>query len=95
MSEVALTFTPDGLGHGLYTEAFDLGQVGPLVIERATHIEFDNSAQSWRVHDDTGFAMFNSRFRQECLDWERRYLESQEDMKHELQLGAGTAATGA
>ena len=81
---VAIIFTPDGQGRGLHTEAIDLGLIGPLVIERATHIEFDNKAQYWRVHDNTGFAMFNSPSRQSCLDWERQYLESQETMLHEL-----------
>jgi hypothetical protein len=81
---VAIIFTPDGQGRGLHTEAIDLGLIGPLVIERATRIEFDNEAQYWRVHDNTGFAMFNSPSRQECLDWERQYLESQETMLHEL-----------
>ena len=85
MNEVALTFTPDGLGHGLYTEAIDLTRVGPLAVERATCIEFDDKAQYWRVYDNAGSPMFNSPSRQECLDWERRYLESQEDMKHELE----------
>jgi hypothetical protein len=77
-----LTFTPDGLGHGLYTESIDLGLIGSLSVRRATLIEFDNAIQYWRVYDETGFPMFNSPSRQECLDWERRYLESQEDMKH-------------
>lgn len=95
MNEVALTFTTDGQGHGLYTEAIDLGLVGKLSIERATTIEFDNAAQYWRVRDPTGFAMFNSPSRQECLDWERQYLEAQEDLKHEqLSDGAGAATTG-
>ena len=85
MSEVALIFTPDGQGHGLHTEAVDLGLIGPLHIERATHIEFDNKAQYWRVHDNSGFPMFNSPSRQECLDWERCYLESQEELKHDAQ----------
>ena len=94
MNHIALTFTPDGQGHALYTEAIDLNRIGALSIQRATHIEFDNSAQYWRVRDQTGFAMFNSPSRQECLDWERRHLESQEDMKHELQPGTGAAAPG-
>ena len=81
---VVITFTQDGQGHGLYTEAIDLGQIGALAIERATNIEFDNKAQCWRVYDNTGFAMFNSPSRQACLDWERQYLESQETMTHEL-----------
>ncbi len=90
----SLVFTPDGTGHGLYTEAIDLGRIGPLSIVRATTIEFDNDAQYWRVRDPDGFAMFNSPSRQACLDWERRHLESQEDMKHELQSGAGSVAAG-
>ena len=82
MSTIFLTFTPDGMGRGLYTEAFDLGRIGPLHVERATTIEFDNAAQYWRVRDPTGFAMFNSPSRQACLEWERKYLEAQEDMRH-------------
>jgi len=95
MSAVALIFTRDGAGHGLYTEVVDLGLIGPLNVERATTIEFDNTIRYWRVRDRTGFALFNSPSRQECLDWERRYLESQEDMKHErIQHGADSVAAG-
>lgn len=81
--ESALTFTPDGRGHGLYTEAIDLGRIGLLSIARATTIEFDNKAQYWCVRDRDGLAMFNSPSRQECLDWERQYFNSQEDMQHD------------
>jgi hypothetical protein len=86
---VAITFTPDGTGHALYTEAIDLAAIGALSIQRATNIEFDNSTQYWRVRDPTGFPLFNSPSRQKCLDWERQYLQTQEDMKHELQQDAG------
>lgn len=95
MTEIAITFTPDGLGHGLYTEAIDLGQIGPLTIKRATTIEYDNNSQYWRVKDRTGFRLFSSTSRQECLDWERQYLEAKEDQKHELSNGAGAVAAGA
>ena len=94
MNAVTLTFKPDGMGHGLYTEDIDLGRIGPLSIARATTIEFDNGAQYWRVRDPDGFAMFNSPSRQECLDWERQYFNSQEDTKHELQPSPGAVATG-
>jgi|APSaa5957512622_1039677.scaffolds.fasta_scaffold51012_3 hypothetical protein len=94
--DIGITFTSDGLGHGLYTEVIDLGRIGQLSIARATTIEFDNAAQYWRVRDPDGFAMFNSPSRQECLEWERRHLDSQEDMKHEqLSDGTGTVAAGA
>ena len=68
MTEIAITFTPDGTGHGLYTEAIDLASLGTLAIRRATTIEYDNNTQYWRVRDPTGFALFNSSSRQECLD---------------------------
>jgi hypothetical protein len=70
----ALVFTPDGQGHGLYTEAIDLGRIGQLSVARATNIEFCNKAQCWKVRDRTGFALFSSPSRQTCLDWEHQYF---------------------
>jgi hypothetical protein len=95
MTDIAITFTPDGLGHGLYTEAIALSDIGALSVERATFIEFDNDTQFWRVKDRTGFALFNSPSRQQCLDWERQHLQQQEDRKHELPVSAGAVAVGA
>ena len=82
MNEIVITFTPDGTGHALYTEAIDLSAIGPLVIRRATTIEFDNKTQYWRVRDPEGFPLFNSPSRLACLDWERQYLQAKEDQKH-------------
>ena len=95
MTETAITFTPDGLGHTLYTEAIALGRLGRLSIRRATTIEYSNATQAWVVKDRTGFAMYHSPSRQACLDWERQYLQSQEDQKHELQRSARAVAVGA
>lgn len=95
MSTIAVTFTPDGLGHALYSECIDLGQIGRLTIKRATTIEYHNQSQYWRVKDRTGFALFNSLSRQACLDWERQHLESKEDQKHELSNSTHTVAAGA
>lgn len=93
---VAITFTPDGLGRGLYSDSIDLGAIGNLSVRRATRIEFDNEKQVWRVYMVHGrVALFNSPSRQACLEWERQYLESQEDMKHGLHDGPGTVAVGA
>ena len=69
-----LTFGPDGIGHGLYTEAIDLLQFGVLYIERATTIEFDNEGQTWRVRDTSGKSLFAAESRQECLDWEQQHF---------------------
>lgn len=69
-----LTFTPDGIGRGLYTEAIDLSGLGLLHIERATTIEFDNDGQTWRVRDVSGAPLFDAPRRQDCLDWEHRHF---------------------
>jgi hypothetical protein len=93
---IALTFTPDGQGHGLYTEAVPLAEIGALTVRRATRIEFDEAMQYWRVYMARGrIALFNSPSRQACLDWERQYLQTQEDSRHELPDRAGAVAAGA
>ena len=78
-NQAAITFTPDGTGHGLYTEVIDLSCLGRLRIERATTIEFDNRGQVWRVKDRTGFSLFTSPSRETCLDWERQYFNTREE----------------
>jgi hypothetical protein len=75
MESAVITFTTDGTGHGLYTEVIDLSRLGPLQIERATSIEFDNRAQVWRVKDKTGFPLFTSPSREACLRWEKEYFQ--------------------
>ena len=72
-----LTFGPDGIGHGLYTEAIDLHQLGVLHVERATAIEFDNEGQTWQVRDMSGESLFAAASRQECLDWEQEHFSRQ------------------
>lgn len=83
MSDLQLTFTPDGLGHALYSELIDLSVLGRLQIARATLIEYCNRRQTWQVKDATGFSLFHSPSRQCCLEWEQRYLSAQEDQKHD------------
>ena len=75
-SEMTLTFTPDGLGHCLYGEAIDLSRLGPLTCRRASHLEFNETAQQWEVLTADGQSvLFHSRSRQSCLDWEREHLD--------------------
>ena len=78
-----LSFGPDGRVICLYSDLIDLRTIGRLKVRRLTHIEFDSERQYWRVRDRTGFAMFNSPSRTECLDWEQRYFT-----QHPEQLGA-------
>ena len=72
-----LTFTPDGVVQGLYTEAIELRQLGTMRITRATRIEFNNQHQVWRVRDTGGFPMFTAPTRQQCLEWEQQYFNNQ------------------
>ena len=79
MNKATLVFTPDGMGHGLYTEVIDLTHLGRLRVERATTIEFDNRRQIWRAKDRMGFSLFTSPSRETCLDWERQYFNGKEE----------------
>lgn len=71
---VAITFNPDGMAHGLYTEAIDLSAIGTLTIKRASTIEFDNDRQVWRVADLKGHTLHDNPSRQACIDWEHDYF---------------------
>ncbi len=74
---VTLIVTSDGLVEGLYTEAIDLAAIGPLRIERASTVEFDNPAQVWRVFEPKGRCVHSSPSRQECLRWEEQYFSGE------------------
>ena len=76
---VTLIVTSDGMVEGLYTEAIDLAAIGPLLIERASTVEFDNPAQVWRVFEPTGRCVHSSPSRQECLRWEEDHLITQRE----------------
>lgn len=90
---LVVVLTPDGAGHALYDERIDLSTLGPLHIERATTVEFDERAQCWRVRDREGFAMFNSPSRQACLEWERKYFSNPERLMEHAVSGRGHQPT--
>ena len=77
-SETVLTFNPDGTAQGLYTEAIPLHALGRLRIRRATAIEFDDASQCWVVRDLVGGHLFHHPSRQRCLEWERDFINQQE-----------------
>lgn len=69
-----ITFPPDGTAKCLYTEDIDLRQLGRLDIKRATTIEPYRDGWKATILGEGGF--FWAPTRQQCLDWERQYLES-------------------
>ena len=71
---ITISFTPDGIGHGFYTEEIDLTEVGPLTIERATSVEFNHAAQQWEVRDLSGKLLHHHPSRAACLAWEQQHF---------------------
>ena len=70
-----LRFDPSGKIDGLYTEAIDLRELGPLEVVRATVIEFNPETQEWEVeHAASGEFLFSHPSRETCLGWERENL---------------------
>lgn len=69
-----ILFRPDGTGQCLYSEAIDLSALGRLHVKRATHIEFDNGKQVWRVKDRKGRKLHSAPSRQACLQWEDQHF---------------------
>jgi hypothetical protein len=74
MNTASFVFTPDGIAHGLYTEAIDLTRIGRLTVKRASQIEFNDRAQCWEVQTLGGRMIFSAPTRQQCLDWEQQYF---------------------
>ncbi len=73
---LVLTIDADGNAHCLYNELIDLRALGTLSCRRASHIEFDQKSQEWRVLSaDRQRILFRDASRQACLDWEADNLQ--------------------
>ena len=71
-----ITFSSDGNGHCLYTEAIDLKNIGTLQIKRATNIEFNDKNQCWEVRSaKNNGILFQDASREICLCWEHENFE--------------------
>ena len=78
MTPHVLTFTENGEGLCLYTEAIELGLIGRLTLRRATTIEFNEPSQQWEVRDAGGALLHSHSSRDACLTWEHRHFNSSE-----------------
>ena len=72
--EIIIIVAPKGTARCLWTETVPLHELGHLDIQRATAIEFDNSAQAWWVFDGYGDQLYCSPSREICLAWEHKHL---------------------
>ena len=71
-----ITFSSDGNGHCLYTEAILLGSIGTLEIKRATNIEFNDHTQLWEVRNaKNNGILFQDALREICIAWEHENLQ--------------------
>ena len=84
MTSTALFVLEDGTVVGLYTEAIDLTELGRLQVERASTIEFDNTAQHWRVVDQHGHCRFTDPSRLRCLRWEQEFFTAEVIDRHTI-----------
>jgi len=70
-ADSVLVFDATGTGHGLYTEAIDLHELGSLHMRRASSVEFEPVSQQWEVRLPDGTLLHSDRSREACLRWER------------------------
>jgi hypothetical protein len=67
---------PDGSIEGLYTDTVPLKKLGEINVARATHVEFDGSAQEWVVSLPDGTEVFRNESREVALGLERTFCEA-------------------
>jgi hypothetical protein len=72
--ELVVLIDRNGTARCLWSEAVPLHELGPLDIQRACSVEFDNHVQAWRVFDAMGDCLYCSPSRETCLTWERKHL---------------------
>ncbi len=78
MNSVELLVQPDGNIRCLYTDLIDLSALGTLHVNRASHVEFNDSDQTWSVRlADTGEVIGKGfKTRTEALEFEVNYLNN-------------------
>lgn len=74
MISVQLQITAKGGIRMLQDDAIDLRKLGKVIVTRASHVEFDNEAQTWYVQSaKTGKYLYRARTRARALAWEKRF----------------------
>lgn len=80
MKSHVIAFGDDGTVRTLWADGLPIASLGPLTVERASNIEFNNETSLWEVRfGDTPFApvVFSHPSRQACIDWEIQTISEQ------------------
>lgn len=68
---------PDGTLHTIYRDDLDLGEIGAVHIERASHVEFNNETQAWEVTTANGRKLpVSFKRREDALLYEIEYVRA-------------------
>ena len=72
---IQLAITPNGGVEMLWDDALDVKQFGDVKVERASHVEFDNTKSKWYVQSAKTLKVLRDDFdsRDEALAWEKQY----------------------
>jgi hypothetical protein len=74
MNPIVLTFELGGMVRSFYSELIDLSELGPLHVERASSIEFNEKKQKWEVREPNRKVLFSHKSRAICLVWEHQHF---------------------
>ncbi len=71
MNDIILEITPEGDIKCLYTDRIDLFSIGRVTdVRKASHVEFDESSQSWHVLSLDGNILHTNPNREAAIEWE-------------------------
>lgn len=79
---VVLSFNGGNIG-SLYSDSFPFEELGEVTITRASTIEWDNDEGCWvaviekRFRKDGNY-IYKNKSREECIKWEKQYINSGE-----------------
>lgn len=75
MDPIKMELGVDGCVRMLWDDAVNLRELGPVVVERASHVEFNNATKMWEVKSAKTLKVLRDNFktRKDALSWEKVY----------------------
>jgi hypothetical protein len=71
-----IQFSTDAIARAVYTDGLPLAELGPLRLQRASNVEFNETSQRWEVRlaSNPDTVAHTDRSRCSCIAWEVEYL---------------------